>query len=97
MYRLMDAVGIAKGQTFIEVAELSLASGNPGDAKYFLEKGVNSGELKGDREKKLLAKATTDAATDLPMLASIEKKLPVKITGEPLVKIAEGYLWPPPI
>ncbi|HEY6527711.1 MAG TPA: tetratricopeptide repeat protein [Cellvibrionaceae bacterium] len=92
MYRLMDAVGTAKGPTFIEVAELSLASGNPGDAKYFLEKGVNSGELKGEREKKLLAKATADAATDLPMLASIEKEAAGKPTGEPLVKIGEGYL-----
>lgn len=92
MYRLIDAVGIAKGPALIEVSELSLASGNPGDAKYFLEKGVSSGELKGDREKKLLAKATADAATDLPMLASIEKEAGNKPTGEPLVKIGEGYL-----
>jgi hypothetical protein len=92
MYRLMDAVGIAKGPVFIDAAELSLASGNPGDAKYFLEKGVANGELKGEREKKLLAKATADAATDLPMLGNIEKEAAGKPTGEPLVKIGEGYL-----
>lgn len=92
MYRLMDAVGTIKSQGLIEVAELSLASGNPGDAKYFLDKGIASGELKGDREKKLLAKAAADATADLPMLASIEKEAATKPTGEPLVKIAEGYL-----
>ncbi|MEY4590202.1 MAG: hypothetical protein RL497_2278 [Pseudomonadota bacterium] len=92
MYRLMDAVAIAKGPVLKDAAELSLASGNPGDAKYFLEKGINSGELKDEREKKLLAKSTSDAAADLPMLASIEKEAAGKPTGEPLVKIAEGYL-----
>lgn len=92
MYRLMDAVGLAKSPALIDISELSLASGNPGDAKYFLEKGIASGELKGEREKKLLAKATADAATDLPMLASIEKEAGNKPTGEPLVKIGEGYL-----
>lgn len=92
MYRLMDAVGTIKSPGLIEVAELSLASGNPGDAKFFLDKGITSGELKGEREKKLLAKASADATSDLPMLASIEKEAASKPTGEPLVKIAEGYL-----
>jgi hypothetical protein len=92
LLRLIDALGIAKGKDYVEMAELSLASANPGDAKAALEKGMAAGLLTGDREKKLLAKATADAASDLASLASIEKQAAAAPNGESLVRIGEAYL-----
>lgn len=92
MTRLIDAVGLGTDKTYIAMAELSLAAANPGDAKAALEKGMALGLIKGEREKKLLAKATADAAGDLTSLANIEKQAAAAPNGEALVKIGEGYL-----
>ena len=90
--RLIDAVGLATEKTYIAMAELSLAAANPGDAKAALEKGMAKGLIKGEREKKLLAKATADATGELASLASIEKQAAAGANGEALVKVGEGYL-----
>jgi tetratricopeptide (TPR) repeat protein len=94
--RLIQNVGMLQPDEYIEMAELSLAVVNPGDAKAILEEGFTKGALgKGeakDRDHKLLNMAKTQAAEDLKLLPSIEKEAAAKPTGEALVKVGEAYL-----
>ena len=94
--RLMHAKGLMGQSEYVEVAELALATTNPGDAKFFLEDGFAKGKLgvgaTKDREVKLLALAKKQAAEDVAVLPSLEKEALSKPTGEALVKIGEAYL-----
>ena len=94
--RLVQQANMLQPDEYIELAELSLAITNPGEAKAILEEGFTKGVLgKGeskDRDLKLLAMARTQAAEDLNLLPSIEKEAAAKPTGEALVKVGEAYL-----
>jgi len=94
--RLVQKANMLQADEYVELAELSLAVTNPGEAKAILEEGFNKGVLgKGeskDRDLKLLAMARTQAAEDLTLLPSIEKEAAAKLTGEALVKVGEAYL-----
>lgn len=94
--RLVQQANMLQPDEYIELAELSLAITNPGEAKAILEEGFTKGVLgKGeskDRDLKLLAMARTQAAEDLNSLPSIEKEAAAKPTGEALVKVGEAYL-----
>lgn len=94
--RLVKSTGYLQANEYVEMAELSLAVANPGDAKAVLEDGFNKGILgQGDskeRELKLLAMARTQAAEDLQLLPSIEKEAAAKPTGDALIKMGEAYL-----
>lgn len=94
--RLVQQTNMLQPDEYIELAELSLAITNPGEAKAILEEGFTKGVLgKGeskDRDLKLLAMARTQAAEDLNLLPSIEKEAAAKPTGEALVKVGEAYL-----
>jgi len=94
--RLVQKANMLQADEYVELAELSLAVTNPGEAKAILEEGFNKGVLgKGeskDRDLKLLAMARTQAAEDLTLLPSIEKEAAAKPTGEALVKVGEAYL-----
>ncbi len=94
--RLVKQANLLQPDEYVELAELSLAVANPGDAKAILEEGFAKGVLgKGeskDRDLKLLNLAKAQAAEDLKLLASIEKEAAAKPTGEALVKVGEAWL-----
>lgn len=94
--RLVQKANLLQADEYVELAELSLAITNPGEAKAILEEGFTKGLLgKGeskDRDLKLLVMARTQAAEDLKLLPSIEKEAAAKPTGEALVKVGEAYL-----
>lgn len=94
--RLVQQTGMLQPDEYIEMAELSLANTNPGDAKRILEEGFAKGLLgkneSKERDLKLLNLAKTQAAEDLKLLPSIEKEAAAKPTGEALVKIGEAWL-----
>lgn len=94
--RLVQKAGMLQPDEYIEMAELSLAVTNPGDAKAILEEGFAKGVLgksaSKDRDLKLLNMAKAQAAEDLKLLPSIEKEAAAKPTGEALVKVGEAYL-----
>lgn len=94
--RLVRQAGLLQPDEYIEMAELSLAVTNPGDAKSILEEGFAKGVLgKGeskDRDLKLLNMARTQAAEDLKVLPSIENEAAAKPTGEALIKVGEAWL-----
>lgn len=94
--KLVQKTNLMEPNEYIELAELSLAVANPGDAKLILEEGFNKGVIgKGeskDRELKLLGLARAQAAEDIKTLPTIEKEAATKPTGEALLKIGEAYL-----
>jgi len=94
--KLVQKAGLLQPDEYIELAELSIAVTNPGDAKTILEEGFAKGVLgksaSKDRDLKLLNLAKTQAAEDLKLLPSIEKEANAKPTGEALVKVGEAYL-----
>lgn len=94
--RLVKQANMLQPDEYIELAELSLAVTNPGDAKAILEEGFSKGVLgknqSKDRDLKLLNMAKTQAAEDLKLLPSIEKEALAKPTGDALVKVGEAWL-----
>lgn len=94
--RLVQRANLLQANEYVELAELSLAITNPGEAKAILEEGFTKGVLgkdeSKDRDLKLLAMARTQAAEDLTLLPSIEREAAAKPTGEALVKVGEAYL-----
>lgn len=93
---LVKQANILQSDEYVELAELSLAVTNPGDAKAILEEGFTRGLLgknqSKDRDLKLLNMAKTQAAEDLKLLPSIEKEASAKPTGDALVKVGEAWL-----
>jgi hypothetical protein len=93
---LVKQANLLQPDEYIELAELSLAVANPGDAKAILEEGFAKGALgrgaSKDRDLKLLNMAKAQAAEDLKLLPSIENEAAAKPTGEALVKVGEAWL-----
>ncbi len=93
---LVKQANMLQPDEYVELAELSLAVTNPGDAKAILEEGFSKGLLgknqSKDRDLKLLSMAKTQAAEDLKLLPSIEKEASAKPTGDALVKVGEAWL-----
>ncbi|MDA5194752.1 tetratricopeptide repeat protein [Govanella unica] len=94
-YRLKRANGLIKdGSELVEMAQLAIQAGLPGEAKTVLEKGFADGQLGGvnkERETRLLTMAKTQAATDQKSLAADEATAAKAATGEASVKIGEAY------
>jgi tetratricopeptide (TPR) repeat protein len=95
MYRLKYIVGVLKDAEYVEMAQLSMALGFPGDAKTALEKGFNSKILgvgaNKDRETRLYNLAQTSAATDQKGLPNFEKEAAAAAGGDSDVKLGEAY------
>lgn len=93
IYRLKKAVGVLDSDGYIDMAELSLAMTDPGDAKAALEAGLASGALQAtERNNRLLTKAKTDAAQDLASIDAVAKEAAAKPNGDALAKIGAAYL-----
>lgn len=95
--RLMNAVGVlSDAGEYVELAELAIQLGLPGEAKTVLEQGFAAQVLgvgeSADRQKRLLNMASTQAAEDSKSLAQIEKEAAAAATGDAQAKIGEAYL-----
>lgn len=96
MYRLKRAAGVLENDELVEMAEISLAIGLPGDAKSVLEAGFSAGKLgvgaTKDRENRLLTLARTQSAEDQKVLDGQAKQAAASATGDLDVKVGEAYL-----
>ncbi len=95
--RLMNETGVLEGaDEYVELAEIAIQLGLPGEAKSVLDKGFANQSLgvgeAADRQKRLLNMAGTQAADDSKSLAQIEKETAAAATGDPDVKTGEAYL-----
>ncbi|HWV15469.1 MAG TPA: tetratricopeptide repeat protein [Cellvibrio sp.] len=94
--RLKKVVGVIEPSEYIEMAELSIAMTNPGDAKAILEAGNTAGVLgqakDKERETRLLNMAKNQAKEDLATIDASTKEAQAKPTGEMLAKIGAAYL-----
>lgn len=98
-YRLMNDVGTLKqADDYVEMAQLAIDAGVPGEAQSIVEKGVQGGTLKSDdkttqgRYDRLLAGAKKSAATDKAQLAQLAKEAEKATQGQADVALGQAYL-----
>ena len=91
-YRLKQA------DDYVEMAQLALDAGVPGEAETIVEKGVQNGTLKSTdkttqgRYDRLLAGAKKSVATDKPQLAQLAKEADKATSGQAYVGLGQAYL-----
>ena len=94
--RLKKTLGILEANEYVEMAELSIAMTDPGDAKAALEAGMSAGVLgqakDKERETRLLNLAKSQVQEDLATIEGSAKEARSKPTGEMLAKIGAAYL-----
>ena len=98
-YRLMSDVGVLKDKgDFMEMAQLGIEAGVPGESEKVVEKGIQAGTLKSDdkteqgRYDRLLAAAKKQAAADRASLAQLAKDAEKAPTGQADVALGQAYL-----
>ncbi len=97
IYRLaMDVDAMTQPQQYIEMAQLALEQGSPGDAEQVLEKGYGKNVFtdQHDREHadRLLANAKKLAATDQSSLPKLATEAESAATGDKEVAVGMAYL-----
>jgi tetratricopeptide (TPR) repeat protein len=98
-YRLMNDVGVLKDKgDYVEMAQLAIDAGVPGEAQQVVEKGVQNGTLKSDdkteqgRYDRLLSQAKKQAETDKAALAQLAKDAEKASQGQADVALGQAYL-----
>jgi tetratricopeptide (TPR) repeat protein len=98
-YRLMNDVGTLKQpDDYVEMAQLAIDAGVPGEAESMVQKGVDAGVLKSPdkttqgRYDRLLASAKKSAATDKGQLGSLAKEADKATSGQAYVGLGQAYL-----
>jgi tetratricopeptide (TPR) repeat protein len=98
-YRLMNDTGTLKqADDYVEMAQLALDAGVPGEAEAVVEKGVQAGTLKSDnkttqdRYNRLLTSAKKAAASDKPQLAQLAKEAEKATSGQAFIGLGQAYL-----
>ncbi len=98
-YRLMNDVGTLKqADDYVEMAQLAIDAGVPGEAQSIVEKGVQGGTLKSDdkttqgRYDRLLAGAKKSATTDRASLEQLAKEADKATSGQAYVGLGQAYL-----
>jgi tetratricopeptide (TPR) repeat protein len=98
-YRLMSDTGTLKqADDYVEMAQLAIDAGVPGEAQAMVEKGVQSGTLKSDdkttqgRYDRLLASAKKSATADKAQLAQLAKEAEKASSGQAYVGLGQAYL-----
>jgi tetratricopeptide (TPR) repeat protein len=98
-YRLMNDVGTLKqADDYMEMAQLAIDAGVPGEAQSIVEKGVQNNTLKSDdkttqgRYDRLLAGAKKSAAADKAALAQLAKEAEKASQGQADVALGQAYL-----
>ncbi|MFV3077529.1 tetratricopeptide repeat protein [Niveispirillum fermenti] len=95
-YRLMNTVGLLDTTNdYMEMAQLSLQAGNPGEAKGLIDKGYAAGLLgkgaEAERHKRLKDLADRQVAEDQKSLAQTEREAVAGANGGPILRVAEAY------
>jgi len=95
--RLADGAGaLEEGSQYIEMAQLSMAQGLPGEAQAMLEKGQAKGAFSEARNKdhatRIMAEAKTAVANDKGTLEKQDAAARAKPTGDADVKLGAAYL-----
>ena len=98
-YRLMSDVGVLKDKgDYMEMAQLGIEAGVPGESEQIVEKGISTGILKSDdkteqgRYDRLLAAAKKQAAADRASLGQLAKDAEKAPTGQADVGLGQAYL-----
>jgi tetratricopeptide (TPR) repeat protein len=98
-YRLMNEVGILKDKgDFVEMAQLAIDAGVPGEAQAAMQKGMDSGVLKvadkteQGRYDRLMTSATKQSDLDRKSLAQQQVEADKAGTGQALVGLGQAYL-----
>jgi len=98
LFRLADQVGVLDNpDEYIEMTEILLDAGLPGEAKSVMEAGYKAKvfdtteKVKADRYKKHLSDATAQAAKDQQSLPTIEKEAQKSTTGQSDVALGMAY------
>jgi tetratricopeptide (TPR) repeat protein len=98
-YRLMSDVGVLKDKgDYVEMAQLAMDSGVPGEAQTVVEKGVENGTLKSadkteqGRYDRLLSGAKRLATTDQASLPQLSKEAEKATQGQADVALGQAYL-----
>jgi tetratricopeptide (TPR) repeat protein len=98
-YRLMNEVGILKDKgDYMEMAQLGIEAGVPGESQQIVETGMSNGVLKSPdkteqgRYDRLLAAAKKQAASDKAALAQLQKDADKASTGQADVGLGQAYM-----
>lgn len=97
-YRLMSDVGVLKDKAdYVEMAQLGIEAGVPGESQAVVEKGIQAGVLKSDdkteqgRYDRLLAAAKKQAVADKASLAQLAKDAEKAPQGQAEVALGQAY------
>lgn len=98
-YRLMNEVGVLKDKgDYVEMAQLAIDAGVPGEAQAMVQKGMDAGVLKvadkteQGRYDRLLASAKKQSDLDRSSLAQQQTEADKAGTGQALVGLGQAYL-----
>jgi tetratricopeptide (TPR) repeat protein len=98
-YRLMNEVGILKDkEDYVEMAQLGIDAGVPGESQQVMEAGLASGNLKAadkteqGRFDRVLAAAKKVATSDKATLSQQQKESEKAATGQAEVGLGQAYL-----
>ena len=98
-YRLMSDVGILKDKgDYMEMSQLAIEAGVPGEAEQTMQKGMENGTLKSDdkteqgRYTRLLDAAKKQATADRSSLAQQAKDAEKASQGQVSVGLGQAYL-----
>jgi tetratricopeptide (TPR) repeat protein len=98
-YRLMNEVGILKEkEDYVEMAQLGIDAGVPGESQQIMESGVTSGNLKATdkteqgRFDRVLALAKKTATSDKATLGQQQKDAEKAAKGQAEVGLGQAYL-----
>lgn len=93
VYRLKQATGVLRAaDDYMEMAQIAIQLGLPGEAQGVLQKGFANKVLGKDaRHQKLLDLANQQAGVDKPTLANQDKQASAQAKGEALVRLGEAY------
>jgi len=94
-YRLMaDTGAMNSADEYLDMANIAMTRGSPGDAQHALQLGMDSGQLgaKAGEAQKLMAEAKKAAATDQASLAKAEQDAGASANGVKLAGLGLAYL-----
>jgi tetratricopeptide (TPR) repeat protein len=98
-YRLMSDVGVLKDKgDYMEMSQLAIEAGVPGEAEQTMQKGMDNGTLKSDdkteqgRYTRLYDAAKKQAAADRASLAQQAKEAEKASQGQVSVGLGQAYL-----
>ena len=97
VYRLAAVVNaMRRADDYIEMAQLAIEAGLPGEAQSVLEQGINKKVIAEardiDRANRLLATAKRQADADRATLSTQEKEAAAAKTGDAEVRLGQAFL-----